>query len=201
MAAVVGLPVVLYRFGGSPLPQHLASWQHIRAVLTSRDNGSLLLGVIRDLSWLAWLLFSVAVLAEIQAAIRGRSAPRLWLGVLQGGAARLVALAALTFAASPAISLAASAAPLATAHSGPAARSGDPQPDRRPQLVSFGAPVWRRAPARTRPRPATVTVRPGDCLWSIAARYLGAGDRYPEIASMNYGHDMGRRAASSPIRR
>jgi DNA-binding SARP family transcriptional activator len=189
VAAVVGLPVVLYRFGGSPLPQHLASWQHIRAVLTSPDNGSLLLGVIRDLSWLAWLLFSVAVLAEIQAAVRGRSAPRLWLGVLQGGAARLVALAALTFAASPAISLAASAAPLATAHSGPAARSGEPQPDGM-QLVSFGAPVWPGA-SQEQAAASTVTVRPGDCLWSIAARYLGAGDRYPEIASMNYGHDMG----------
>jgi len=37
----------------------------------------------------------------------------------------------------------------------------------------------------------TVTVQPGDCLWSIAQRYLGAGDRYPEIAALNYGHSMG----------
>ena len=42
------------------------------------------------------------------------------------------------------------------------------------------------------PAPATrlITVRPGDCLWSIAQRYLGAGDRYPEIVSLNYGHQM-----------
>ena len=104
LAAVIALPVVLYRFGGSPLPGHLASWHHVTAVLTSRDNGTVLLGVIRDLSWLAWLLFTIAVLAEVQAAIRGRRAPRLWLGAVQGGAARLVALAALTFAAAPAVS-------------------------------------------------------------------------------------------------
>ena len=103
VAAVIGLPAVLYRFGGSPLPGHLASWHHVTTVLTSRDNGTVLLGVIRDLSWLAWLLFTIAVLAEAQAAIRGRRAPRLWLGALQGGAARLVALAALTFAAAPAV--------------------------------------------------------------------------------------------------
>jgi DNA-binding SARP family transcriptional activator/LysM repeat protein len=189
LVAVVGLPVVLYRFGGSPLPRHLAGWHHITAVLTSKDNGTILLAVIRDLSWLAWLLFTIAVLAELQACLRGRSAPRLWLGGLQGGAARLVALAALTFAATPAISLTASAATLAPAHAGPAPRAGGQSADGL-TLMSLAQPVH----PGTSPNAAaarSVVVRPGDCLWSIAARYLGAGDRYPEIASMNYGHDMG----------
>jgi DNA-binding SARP family transcriptional activator len=177
-AGVVGLPVVLYRFGGSPLPRHLASWHHIASVLTSRDNGTLLLGVIRDCSWLAWLLFTVAVLAEVQAAFRGRSAPRLRLGGLQGGAAKLVALAALTFAAPPAVTLTASAAAVAPAH-----------PD---QLPGGAAVLSARTDALDVSTAARlVTVRPGDCLWSIAQHYLGAGDLYPEIANMNYGHDMG----------
>jgi DNA-binding SARP family transcriptional activator len=189
IAVVAGLPVVLVRFGGSPLPRHVYSWHRILAVLTSRDNGTVVLAVVRDLSWLAWLLFTLAVIAELQAAARGRGAPPLRLGWLQGSAGRLVALAALTFVASPAVSLTASVTAIAPAHARPPARAGDPQPATDMQLISLASPAHAgtvlAAPART------VSVRPGDCLWSIAARYLGAGDRYPEIASMNYGHDMG----------
>jgi nucleoid-associated protein YgaU len=36
-----------------------------------------------------------------------------------------------------------------------------------------------------------VTVRPGDCLWLIAQRYLGDGDQYPEIVALNIGRQMG----------
>jgi DNA-binding SARP family transcriptional activator len=198
IAVVVGLPVVLYRFGGSPVPRHVYAWHRLVEVLTSRDNGTVLLAVIRDLSWLSWLLFTIAVIAELEATVRGRRAPLLRLGWLQGGAARLVALAALTFAAPPAVGLTAAVTASAPAPARLPAR--DLQPASAVQLVSLSSPardgtvlaksaddslVLTAAPART------VTVRPGDCLWSIAARYLGAGDRYPEIASMNHGHDMG----------
>ncbi len=36
-----------------------------------------------------------------------------------------------------------------------------------------------------------VTVRPGDCLWTIAQQHLGSGDRFHEIVALNLGHDMG----------
>ncbi len=36
-----------------------------------------------------------------------------------------------------------------------------------------------------------VVVQPGDCLWTIAAHYLGSGDRYPALIRLNLGHDMG----------
>jgi len=186
IAVVIGLPVVLYRFGGSPLPHRLGGWQHIATVLTSRDNGSMLLGIVRECSWLGWLLFTVAVLAEVQAALRGRTAPRLWLGGMQVGAARLVALAALTFAAPSSISLTAAVSPVAPAHVG----HGE-------SATAFAAIVTNAAP--TPPSASLdaahaqrlIMVRPGDCLWTLAQHYLGAGDRYPEIAEMNYGHDMG----------
>ena len=183
---VIGLPVVLYRFGGSPLPRHLAGWHRVTTVLSSRDDGSLLLAVIRDCSWLAWLLFTVCVLAETQAAIRGRRAPYLRLGGLQGSAAHLIALAALAFATPSAITLSASVTATgqqaAAEHWGAPPSPGDPA-----QYLAAPDAIFAQAPTTSR----LVVVHPGDCLWSLAQRYLGAGDRYPEIVHLNYGRDVG----------
>jgi DNA-binding SARP family transcriptional activator len=207
VAVVVALPVVLYRFGGSPLPVHLAGWQRFETGLSSRDDGTLLLASIRVCSWLAWVLFTGCVLAETQAAIRGRRSPRLRLGSLQGAAAYLVALAALAFATPSAMTLSASvtAASHVGAH-GAGDQPGAPSQSRQIATVAtsqqadapptdghLGAP---EAPPTSLAAHATrasglVTVRAGECLWSLARRYLGDGDRYPEIVSLNRGREMG----------
>ncbi len=184
IAVVIGLPVVLYRFGGSPLPHRIANWHRIVTVLASRDDGAVLLGVIRDVSWLAWLACAIAILAEVQAAIRGRTAPRLRCGGIQGSAARLVALAALTFTAPPAITLTAFAAAVPAAHLAVASTA-----DQTAALQA--APTPPAAVPDSAAASRIVTVRRGDCLWTIAQHFLSAGDRYPEIVAMNYGHDMG----------
>jgi hypothetical protein len=184
---VVGLPIVLYRFGGSPLPGHVPGWHRVLTGLESRDDGTLLLTIVRDCSWLAWLLFTVSVAAEAQAAVRGRGAPRLRLGGLQGAAAHLVAVAAVTFAAPAVVTLAVGAPAMAA--------------------VSHGRPPDGTDPSAAQASARVITVRAGDCLWAIAQHYLGAGDRYPEIASLNYGRDMGdgltfnlRRGCTSSVR-
>src|SRR5215469_4783284 len=164
-ALVVGLPLVLYRFGGAPLPGRMPGWHDLSRRLASRDDGDAALLVVGDCAWLAWLLFTASVLAEAQAAIRGRRAPRLLLGGIQGAAAQLVALAALAFSAPTAI---------------PSPAAGMP-------LVALDS----MALTDSAPTSLTVTVHTGDCLWSIAQRYLGAGDRYPEIAALNDGRPMG----------
>jgi len=162
-AAVVGLPVLLYRLRGSPVPGRLPTMSHVVGLLLHRDNGWLFLGAVRDISWLAWAAFTLAILAEAQAVLRGRPAPQLHLVGLQRVASRLVASAAMAFSAPAIASLAATPAVAAT----PVAQQ--------PRL----------------PAVQTVAVRPGDCLWTIAQRYLGAGSRYSEILQLNLGRPMG----------
>ena len=125
-ATTVGLPVMLYRLGGSPVPARVPSLHIVIFVLLHRDNGSLFLGAVRDVSWLAWVAFTVAVLAEAQAALRGRPAPRLHLAGLQGAAGRLVAVASVTFTTPVAVTLVSSPAMAATSAAGSARPAGHP---------------------------------------------------------------------------
>ena len=186
IALVIGLPLVLYRFGGNPVPRQLASWHQISSDLLHRDNGTIFLSAVRDVSWLAWAAFTLAVVAEVQAALRGRKAPRLRLGGLQNSASWLVAMAALAFSSqSAATLLAVPAAAAATV----VATAPQQQP---PAAAHAGAAAVPLEPQVTNMAfYQLVTVRPGDCLWTIAQRYLGAGDRYQEIVTLNLGHDVG----------
>jgi hypothetical protein len=182
-ALVAAPPVLLYEFAGSPLPRRLPDWHQLAVALLSRDDAGLALAVVRDGTWLAWLAFTACVLAEAAAAIRGRRAPRLPLGGIQGTAARLVALVALAAGASAASTLPASAATVAGQHAiSPQAEAARPA---NPPTTGGAARSGTVSDARV------VTVQAGDCLWSIAQRFLGAGDLYPEIARINYGRSMG----------
>src|SRR5260221_6560514 len=114
---------MLYGLGVPPLPARLPSLQVMTFVLLHRDNGSLFLGAVRDISWLAWAAFTIAVLAEAQAALRRRPAPRLHLIRLQGAAAKLVAVASVSFTTPVCATLAAAAVVAAArlrAHAPPA---------------------------------------------------------------------------------
>jgi LysM domain len=181
-ALVAGPPVLLCKFTGSPLPRHLPGWHQLVAAMFSRNDAGLVLAVVRGGTWLAWLAFTACVLAEGVAALRGRQALRLRLGGLQGAAARLVALAALAASASAASTLSASAATVTGQHAS-YLQAGPVRPGTR--SVAGAAASVTISDARV------VTVQSGDCLWSIAQRYLGAGDLYPEIARLNYGRQMG----------
>ncbi len=167
-----GLPIALYRVGGSPLPSRVPSLHRVVFVLLHKDNGALALGAVRAVSWLAWLGFALSVLAEVQAAIGHRRAPKLRLGGLQGIACQLVAVAALAFMPQAVVITVSTPARAATTKpvqpGGPAARAA------------------RAVPGAAR----VVVVRPGDCLWTIAERFLGAGDKYPKIVALNLGHQM-----------
>ena len=186
-ATTVGLPLMLYRLGGSPMPARLPSWHVMIFVLLHRDNGSLFLGAVRDMSWLAWAAFTISVLAEAHAALRGRPAPRLHLAGLQGAAAKLVAVASVSFTTPAGATLAAApiaAAAVLQAHVQSAVAESAAQP------ITLDALVTRAAGHEVASH-RIVVVRPGDCLWTIAEHYLGSGERYGELVTLNLGRDMG----------
>ncbi len=232
LVLVAGLPVLLLALGGSPLPGHLPDAAQLGHGLLHRDSSSVVLAVVRDVTWLAWAAFTYAVLAEVQAIARRRSPPRLHLGGLQSVAGRLVALAVLTFTAAPVgtllatpqlataamITAAPHASPLAldssvqaaTVQAGttvaetPAAGPVAAGPVAASPVVASpvtASPVTAGTAAAQEDAASSqrmsmgyyqlVTVRPGECLWTIAQHYLGDGDRYTEIVSLNLGHDMG----------
>jgi DNA-binding SARP family transcriptional activator len=190
---VIGLPLVLYKLGGDPLPRHIPAWHHVTTLLLHRDNGAVFLGAVRDISWIAWAAFTVAVATEAQAALRGRRAPRLRLGGMQSTASWLIALIALAFTGQP-VAVLASTAP-AQVVTVSAVRSVPPAAS--PAGLSADRPAGAATADPSAPQVMSmgfyqmVTVRSGDCLWSIAQRYLGDGDLYPEIVKLNLGHHMG----------
>jgi DNA-binding SARP family transcriptional activator len=183
IAAIIGaVPPLLLRLAGSPIPAHLPGWHHLGALLTQRDDtGSVFLALVRDLTWLAWLIFTVALVVELQAVARGRLAPRLHLGGIQGAAAKLAAIAALSFSAPTGFGVGSAGAVSTVAL--PVAVPGHDAVAMRPAA----APATL---ASGETQIEYITVQPGDCLWTLAQHYLGAGEDYPEIANLNIGHVM-----------
>ena len=63
-ALVVGVPLLLVVLGGNPLPQDRSLTALGRALLRP-DDGSVLIGLVTVVGWLAWLVFAGSVLAEL----------------------------------------------------------------------------------------------------------------------------------------
>lgn len=123
-AVIAGVPAFLIVTTGPPLHGRLPAWHQIIAALGRPDNGSLFLAALRLITWLAWLAFTIAVLTEIQAAIRGRPAPRIpGLSPAQYLARALIAGMITTAGASPVAASAAiiPVAAMTTTHAPPAA--------------------------------------------------------------------------------
>lgn len=179
---VAGTPIALLALAPIYVPAAMRSWDRVGDLLTSPDDGSLLLAVLGATAWIAWLLFTISVVVELVAAARRSVAPRLPLiGGVQNAAARLVATAGILLATSS--TLAAHAQP---AHASttvtlerPTSTAQEPALD-----TDAVAPDLTVAPQPTEPLPH-ITVQRGDTLWSIAEHHLGAGTRYTEIRDLN----------------
>lgn len=89
VAVTAGLPWLFTVVAGSPIPDRLPGWDQAVAALSRRDNGTLLMGVIKYLAWIVWVIWTGTILLEAGAHLLGRPAPRI-PGL--GGPQRLAAL-------------------------------------------------------------------------------------------------------------
>ncbi|BCJ73214.1 hypothetical protein CS0771_27580 [Catellatospora sp. IY07-71] len=151
-AVVGGVPVALVKFAGNPLPRHVPTLDELGTLLTSPDNGDLFLRALAIAGWIAWATFTLSVLVEIVARLRGRRAIRLpGLGLQQRVAAGLVGALVAVFAGAnlaaaaalpaPAPLRAIASVPVAAA---PAVVRGDISPWASPDTATWAAPPVAR---------------------------------------------------------
>ena len=181
LAIVVGLPAVLLALGADPIPRSLPTWARLRQLLTSPDDGTLALTLLKVTAWAIWVFLTGLILLEIGSRLRRIRTPRLaGLSLPQSTARTLVSTAALLFIAAPLSAQSALAVPTRPPAVAATATAGQ---------TLTPAQVVQPTPATANPTPTpavvTHTVKHGETLWSIAAEHLGAGTRYREIVALN----------------
>ncbi|WP_081599723.1 LysM peptidoglycan-binding domain-containing protein [Cellulosimicrobium cellulans] len=202
LAIVVGLPVVLLAVGANPFAGLDPSVDGVVDALTSPDDGSLFLALIKLIGWVSWAVLTVSVLLELGSQLRGVHAPRLpGLRLPQNAARSLVGTAMLLFVAVPGLATSANAATAAepappieivAVVSAPAEATPAPAAaavDVAPPAATPAPPAATPAPAPVQATPETTIVehivQPGESLWSIAVDLLGDGHRFGEIVEQN----------------
>lgn len=190
LALVVGVPVLLWRLAGWPLPDQLPTPNEIGRGLSRSDvPDSAVVAAIALVGWAAWLTLLWSILTEVSSAIRGRPAHRIRLaGPFQNLARQLVtsiSLLAVTGMSSPMASAATAVTPdhamalvrqpvVAAAVISPTT----PEPG---QPTSAPTATFTSAVRET----ATYVVQRRDSLWKIAECELGDPLRWREVWDLN----------------
>ncbi|SDD22813.1 DNA-binding transcriptional activator of the SARP family [Sanguibacter gelidistatuariae] len=193
LALVVGLPFALLVVAPMPVPTAMPDWDGIWQSLIQPDDGSLFVGLLAVVAWLAWAAFTISVLTELTSTLRRVPAPSIpLLGWSQRAAAGLVAASAMLLVSGGPVAMApaayatvgyvplpidAQAAPAAAGTPGGVSGTGSEAGPTTPDLAAFGGQGDH----------PLVTVAHGDTLWSLAEHHLGSGTRYAEIRDLNLG--------------
>ncbi|WP_130874672.1 LysM peptidoglycan-binding domain-containing protein [[Pseudopropionibacterium] massiliense] len=146
--------------------------------LSRPDDGRVILGVLSLSGWLAWGMLALTTIGELLHAVsRGR------ISFHMPGTGWLRPVVALLVAAALSPLLAANASPSLTDAPVAVAAPAEARPTEPTDAVSRTAPrepvAWRE-----------YEVQPGDELWDIAARELGAGERWRQLVAANPGIDV-----------
>jgi nucleoid-associated protein YgaU len=198
LALVVGIPALLLVVSPIGWPPDIPGWSQITGAVTRPDDGQIFLAALAVVAWLAWACFTVSVLVEVAALARGAPTPRLpLLRVPQAGAAVLVAAAAVLVSGNAVLAgPTARLEPVATVLDvRPIAAQTATSPDAPRHSATYEVEPRHSAGGDAVPTPnkavhddhPSVAVQRGDTLWALAERHLGSGNRYREIAELNYG--------------
>ncbi|WP_121831157.1 LysM peptidoglycan-binding domain-containing protein [Streptomyces sp. S1] len=184
-ALLAGLPWLLYATTTAVWTPGTEALAHL---LTRQDTGAGFMLALCAIGWTAWASFTLSVLLEIPAQLRGRRAPSLpglrlsqrAAGTLVSGI--LVAITSSTLAsATPALATPTTAATSVSAEATRPATAVTPAQD---TAETAGT-------QRTAERTYTVRdTRPAESLWSIAETLYGHGELYTKIAEANEGRTM-----------
>jgi nucleoid-associated protein YgaU/DNA-binding SARP family transcriptional activator len=181
---LLGVPLLLARLVGWPLPTSMPSANAFQQATQSGLSDDVVINVLAVVIWVTWAQLVLAVAVETIAVFHGRQVGRIpVLPGLQITAARLVAgVLMVTSTLQP---IRAQAAPLPNpivAHVTASTLSAADQ--HRLEFASAG--VQQVAGPDTRAStPETVTVQRHDSYWAIAERTLGDGLRWKEILDLN----------------
>ena len=194
LAGIVAVvPIALVTLGAELVPHALPTWDQLRDAVTAQDDGTLALGAVTLIAWVAWAVLAFSILMEIASRLRGVTPPRLpGLRVPQLAARHLVAAAALLFALAPvattsqaAASPAREGASYASIHV--AAPTAPPAEAAAPPANAAGRPGAgaEAAASSSDGNGSTYTVRRGDSLSKIARDQLGDANRWPDLVALN----------------
>jgi len=206
LVLLVGAPLALAFAAGWPLPHGIPTLQELRSGVTHQLPWAVVVNALICLAWLAWMQLLLCVFVEVRAALAQPGlgvliAPRIPLARLNQALARRLVSTALALVTSsggwagtaavasvgltPAVAVSGARAPAlsSSAFSTPTALSLDPT------LVVSSVPALQ--PQALVAHKIYVVEPPHgahfDCLWNIAERYLGDGQRYGEIFELNRG--------------
>jgi DNA-binding SARP family transcriptional activator len=203
-ALVVGVPLLLWRLVGWPLPGELPAPDGIsRALTRSTVSDAVIIKTLALLGWSGWVLVCWSLATECWAVARGIPARRVRFAAPFQSLARHLVTSVSLLAVTGAAANTPAPVPIATA-AATAAGGRWPGLDATVALTRSAAPATTpAAPAADAldPAPPTVThytVQRRDSLWKIAGCQLGDPLRWRELWELNRGRDFGGVTFSDP---
>ncbi|WP_372027930.1 LysM peptidoglycan-binding domain-containing protein (plasmid) [Rhodococcus sp. NyZ502] len=177
---VAGIPAALWALRGNPLDIPFSDFE---SLLSNPDDGSLLVALLPLVGWVAWATFTLPILVELAATLRGVKAPKIrLLGSQQKTATFLVSGALLLLTAGTATATPALSQPVDSASPAPYAPIAAQQDPSGPAHTQVDPRAARPA---VKPAGPTVTTVRGDTLWGLAQTHLGDGRLFTELLELN----------------